>query len=162
MGKTFSKKEKKKIKDSLVIFLSTSFLTGYAPSFPGTIGALLAIPFFILLGGNPRLFLSFTLLVIFLSFFIIKAAEKTLGEDSQRINLDEFSGMLVTYLFLKPSFLAVITGFLFFRIFDIHKFPPINIFERIKNGGVLLDDLIAGGMANIATRIFLGVTEWPG
>ena len=47
----------------------------------------------------------------------------------------------------------MIIGFLAFRAFDILKPQPARNFEKIPNGwGIMLDDVIAGIYANIATQ----------
>jgi len=39
----------------------------------------------------------------------------------------------------------MIIAFLTFRFFDIAKFYPINLIDKIKNGyGVVFDDILAG------------------
>ncbi len=158
MGKSLSKEEKKKI--DLSVFLSTCFFSGYSPFAPGTIGAVIAIPFYALIGKYPFYFFIFTLLITGISFPLTTKAEKVLGKDDGRINLDEFVGMLVSYLFLPLSLFSVISGFIFFRVFDIFKLPPVNYAESFKKSGVVVDDIVAGGMANIVTRLLMEVVKW--
>jgi phosphatidylglycerophosphatase A len=77
-------------------------------------------------------------------------------EDDQRIVIDEVVGQLVTLapLLAWPGWslrgaggwLAVVTGFVAFRVFDVWKPGPVRIAdERVGGGfGVMLDDLVAG------------------
>jgi phosphatidylglycerophosphatase A len=77
--------------------------------------------------------------------------------DPSIVVIDEIVGIWITLLFL-PKTLPVI-GFLAFRLFDILKPQPARNLEKIPNGwGIMLDDVIAGIYANIATqaaRLFL-------
>ena len=83
---------------------------------------------------------------------------KRYGDDPSVFVMDEVIGMWVTiivYGFLcqkfsgyKPDELFV--AFIFFRIFDIIKLPPVRYFDNMKNVfGVLTDDVIAGIQAGV-------------
>ena len=63
----------------------------------------------------------------------------------------------VTVAFLPWSWSAALLGFLWFRLFDISKPPPVSWFDRtMKNGvGVVLDDVMAGVYAAIALHLCL-------
>ena len=46
------------------------------------------------------------------------------------------------------SWLAVVTGFVAFRVFDVWKPGPVRRAERLAGGaGVMLDDVVAGAFA---------------
>ena len=67
--------------------------------------------------------------------------------------IDEIVGMLVTLAFLIPSFKILITGFIFFRLFDIIKPPPVRLSEKLPGGwGIMMDDIIAGIYAHLVLR----------
>jgi phosphatidylglycerophosphatase A len=121
---------------------------GLAPFAPGTIGTLLAFPFYWI--AAPRLEPGvFVLLVCALFGLGVWACEIT----GRTIGISDHSGMVwdETVAFLLVLFLAPATlhwqgaAFLLFRAFDILKPQPIRYYERrFKNGfGVMLDDLVA-------------------
>jgi phosphatidylglycerophosphatase A len=89
-------------------------------------------------------------------------AEKILKQkDSKRIVIDDFAGMLITYLFIPYDIRFVVCGFFLFRMFDVLKIPPANKIEKCKGAlGVVGDDVVAGVYANIVlqlTRILLNI-----
>ena len=89
--------------------------------------------------------------------------EKSLGrKDPSIVVVDEVAGQLVALLFLpfNASIWLVITGFLFFRLFDIWKPYPIRKLESLESGlGIMADDILAGVYAaillSIVTTIYL-------
>jgi phosphatidylglycerophosphatase A len=95
------------------------------------------------------------LLLIGLGVWASGHAETLLDEkDASAIVIDEIVGMFLTYFSLRMTLTSLPIGFVFFRLFDILK--PIPALERIPGGwGVMLDDLCAGIMANLCTRIAL-------
>jgi phosphatidylglycerophosphatase A len=75
---------------------------------------------------------------------------------------DETAGQCVALLALPVAagdgtwtvLLALLIAFLAFRLFDIAKPPPAGGLQKIPGGwGVLIDDLIAGVYALIATQV---------
>ena len=86
-------------------------------------------------------------------------AEHAFGrEDDGRIVVDEIAGQLLAFapLFASPpasrtSFLALVTGFVAFRGFDIAKPGPVRWAERRFAGGlgVMADDAVAGALAAV-------------
>ena len=145
----------------LVLFLSSNAGLGYAPFAPGTFGTLAGIPFFYYLSCSswPVQF-CVIVFILFLSFWVCDEAGIYYGEaDDGRIVIDELVGYLITTAFLPFSWPAAILGFIWFRVFDILKPPPIGWFDReMKNGlGVTLDDAIAGLYATILLRICLAL-----
>ena len=69
---------------------------------------------------------------------------------------DEVVGMAVALagVSFEPSF--IIVAFMFFRFFDIWKPFPIRYIDRSFPGGwgIVLDDVAAGIMANLAWRLW--------
>lgn len=70
-----------------------------------------------------------------------------LKSDFQWFTIDELSGMAVTFIFHTKSISVMTIGLLVFRLFDIFKPPFIKKLEK-KRFGILLDDIIAGLIAN--------------
>ncbi len=144
-----------------ILFLASNAGLGYAPFAPGTFGTLAGIPLFYYLSQGSFL-VQFTLLtaILFLSFWICDQAGRIYGEaDDSRIVFDELLGYLVTTAFLPFSWGTAIIAFLWFRVFDIIKPPPVSWFDReLKNGlGVTLDDAMAGIYAALLLRICLAL-----
>ena len=76
--------------------------------------------------------------------------------DPQEVVIDEIAGFLDTMLLVPPTWLALATGFVLFRVFDIVKPYPIKKVERWRGGfGIVMDDLLAGVYANLCVRIIL-------
>ena len=68
--------------------------------------------------------------------------------------IDDFSGMLVTFLFVPFDWRVLWGGFFLFRMFDMLKVFPANWMEKHHGSlGVVGDDLVAGIYANIVLRI---------
>jgi phosphatidylglycerophosphatase A len=85
--------------------------------------------------------------------------------DPQYIVVDEVAGMLWTTLLSTPSWLPLLVGFGLFRLFDVLKPPPANIFDRMskksksafwRGAHIVLDDVIAGFYA-LAVLLLLGL-----
>ena len=89
-------------------------------------------------------------------------AEQLLGaKDPGCIVIDEIAGMAVTFLGVPFSVPAVIIGFVLFRFFDILKPFPVGYMEKRLSGGlgVVMDDVAAGVMSNVALHVILAVMK---
>ena len=148
---------------ALVLFLASNAGLGYSPVVSGTVGTLAGLPAFYLLAGLEAP--SYTLAWLILFAIAVWAAEhagRIYGvADDGRIVIDELAGYLVTVAFLPFSWWTALLGFVWFRIFDILKPPPVNWVDRkLKNGfGVVLDDVLAGIYAAIALRLTLALFD---
>lgn len=76
-------------------------------------------------------------------------------EDPGEIVIDEIAGIIITLAGIPLTVLSVIIGFFLFRFLDILKpFPIRNLEKKLSGGvGIVMDDVAAGVMANIALRI---------
>jgi phosphatidylglycerophosphatase A len=104
----------------------------------------------------PLLYFLSTGAFLILACWISERAELLLGQkDSPKIVIDEVTGYLITMAFLPCTAPSIVGGFLFFRVLDIIKPPPANWINREMKGGwaVVLDDVVAGGYANILLRL---------
>ncbi|UCG34575.1 MAG: phosphatidylglycerophosphatase A, partial [Candidatus Omnitrophota bacterium] len=91
---------KLKIKDKLCLPVATLFGVGYVPLLPGTAASLVAVIIFILI-KNASYFFTFTIFSIIISFLCCGRAEKIFNEkDCKKIVIDDFSGMLITLLWI--------------------------------------------------------------
>lgn len=142
-----------------VIVSATWFGTGFSPFASGTVGTLGAIPFFLLLSDMPLpLYLLTTAAFTLFACWSAGFGEELWGEhDSGKIVIDEVAGYLVTMIAVPATWIGVVTGFVMFRVFDILKPQPARWFDRsLKNGyGVVMDDIVAGIYACIATHLVL-------
>ena len=89
-------------------------------------------------------------------------AEELFGKkDPGSVVADEVAGQAIALLGLPwrtddlgRSALVGAIAFLAFRLFDIVKPPPARGLQRLQGGlGILVDDLIAGGYALLATQL---------
>jgi len=147
--------------ERVILFIATGAYSGYSPIVPGTVGTLVGIGLYLIIcNTSPLIYSTIALLLFFLAVLISGKAEKILNEkDSIHIVIDEIFGFIVTMAFVPISFLYIVLGFFFFRVFDILKIFPVNFFdEKVKGGyGIVLDDLFAGIYANLllqAIRFF--------
>ena len=94
-----------------------------------------------------------------LSVYISGRAEDIFGnKDDPRIVIDEIVGILWTFYWLPPfnagfTSWLLIAGFVLFRVFDVLKLPFKDV-QNFRGGlGIVLDDLLAGLLANVFLRI---------
>lgn len=148
----------------LSILIATGLYSGYLRPFSGTWGTIPAwlIGYF-LIKDNQMLLLAVTLATILISVWSATEAEKKFGHDSKNIVIDEWAGMLVTFIFIPYSLTNYIIAFVLFRINDVVKIPPASQFEKLPRGwGVTMDDVAAGIYANIMTRLIIMAISYFG
>lgn len=157
----------------LVKNLATVFGLGEMPFAPGTFGTLGGIPIYIGLTllrkifPNNMVYNSFYFMFL-MTFFAIAVYVSDIAEREiflekvpQAVVIDEVLGFLTTLFLVNPvgifqNFLAIVIGFILFRIFDISKIGPIYKSQFIGHGiGVVLDDFLAGIIGN-----FIMVCIW--
>jgi phosphatidylglycerophosphatase A len=151
---------------SFFLQLATFFGVGKLPKGPGTWGTLATIPLVILLSkAGPLVYMTFTVLLVPLG---IIAAEIYTREhnvkDAPEIVIDEVIGFLIAMTWIPQTWQAYFAGFVLFRFLDILKPPPIRYFDkRVPGGlGVVMDDVVAGIMANIFLQVIYAQTPWLG
>jgi len=157
------------------IFLATGAYSGLAPIAPGTAGSLLVAVLLLFANHfNNPLFLGLIVVLFFVGIWAAAEAERFYQrDDASQIVIDEIVGMMVSVAFLPVGWKTVIVAFFMFRFFDILKPFPIRQSERagewvgkvsgnsprlfsLAGGiGVMIDDVIAGIYANIATWLIL-------
>jgi phosphatidylglycerophosphatase A len=99
---------------------------------------------------------------IFLAMGIAAAAQNLMNRsDPGCIVIDEIAGMMIALLGLPFNWVIVAVGFIFFRILDVLKpFPIGRLEQRLSGGvGVVIDDVAAGIMANLALRFVLIIKD---
>lgn len=136
--------------------LSTFFYFGYTPFIPGTVGSLGGLVFYLMVKNTPVLYIGSLIVLIIIALLVINKAERHFGKkDAPPIVIDEAIGMMTALLFLPQEPVLILFAFIAFRLFDIVKPFPIRQSERVRSPyGVLLDDIIAGCYANLATHAF--------
>jgi len=132
-------------------FLALGFGSGLAPVAPGTFGSLVGLALHI--GLSRFLALpAYTLAVVVLAaagvWLCGRAARALGGADPGAVVWDEIVGMLVALAGMPHHWSWWLAGFLLFRVFDIAKPWPVSWADRRLSGGlgIMMDDLLAGGM----------------
>ena len=145
------------LKRKAILFFATGGLIGFAPVAPGTFGSLAALPLCLLISsmGIGAASIVVVGLIIF-STWVVHAAEKIEArKDPSRVVLDEICGMAIALFALPFTPFFIMWGFALFRVFDILKPFPIRwVDKKVPGGlGIMLDDIIAGIVANGVIRI---------
>ncbi len=138
-------------------FLGSGFYSGYMPFAQGTFGSLVALSIYLIPGmENP------TILLILISVFSVVGIpigtkfEAIYGKDPKQCTIDEMVGMWITLLFIPKYIWYILFAFIIWRILDIIKPFPANIFEKINGGwGIMLDDIMAGLYSLILVHIVI-------
>tara|TARA_B100001765_G_scaffold203446_1_gene158174 strand:- start:194 stop:679 length:486 start_codon:yes stop_codon:yes gene_type:complete len=152
----------KKFNLLFITFLSVGKIK-YAP---GTIASLLTCLLFLLLINIFNIFfvLLLTLIIFCYSFVAINNSfDNYDSDDPQEIVIDEVVGQMLPLLAIPiyetlyqlPTAYYCVSGFLFFRLFDVWKPYPISYVDNNVKGslGIMLDDVLA----SIYTIITLSV-----
>jgi phosphatidylglycerophosphatase A len=137
-------------------FISTLGPVGYMPVAPGTFGTAVSLLFVAALRPSGIMLASLIIISTIVGTVASHFAEISFGEkDPQKIVIDEFTGFLVSMSFLEITTTTLILAFIFFRIYDILKPPPIRSFEVYFRGGVgiMLDDILAAVYTLISVLI---------
>jgi len=148
-------------KPNAVMFLATGGYVGHAPFASGTFGSLVGLPIVYLLSKtNWALALILVIGLVLGAVWVAHKAESALkAKDPGCIVIDEIAGMCVTMLFIPLTLATGLAGFFLFRLFDVIKPPPVRQMERNLHGGwgVVMDDVVAGIMANIVLQLGIWV-----
>ena len=136
--------------DKWILMLATGFGLGRSPIMPGTIGCLVGLPLGWGLMQIDLIGIQMLIAALFVSISIplCGRAENLIGgKDPQSIVADEYLTLPICVIgFSSPLFLF--SGFVFHRIFDITKPPPIRNLQNLAGGwGVVVDDLLAALLA---------------
>jgi len=107
------------------------------------------------------LVIALVLIIIICYLLTPWAVEYWKESDPPHFVLDEVAGyLLVPILFWKGSlWQAAITGFCFFRLFDVIKIPPASQIDKKMNNawGIILDDLVSGAYAAIILHLLFWI-----
>lgn len=135
---------------------------------PGTWGSLAAFPLawvLLTLGGLP-LFLLGIPFVFGLGWWATEQATRGKDDhDPSEIVIDEVAGQWIALLPVAVGaamsgadplamWPGLIAAFVFFRVFDILKPGPVGLADQRKDAlGVMLDDVVAGGLASMCVAM---------
>ncbi|MEN7972499.1 MAG: phosphatidylglycerophosphatase A [Verrucomicrobiota bacterium] len=135
---------------NLVKWIAVGFGTGWSPVMPGTVGTLIGLPLAWGMMYLPSIWcqVGTSLVLTLLAIPICGAAEKIIGgKDPGCIVADEYLTLPITVIGLTSPW-ALLSGFVFHRIFDITKPPPIKQLQHIHGGfGIVIDDFLAALIA---------------
>ncbi|NPB06354.1 MAG: phosphatidylglycerophosphatase A [Aquificae bacterium] len=139
----------------LLELLATGFFVGKLPVAPGTFGTLLAVPFVWFFSLDERLFRLALAVLFFLGWLSAEwVVRKTGLKDPEEVVIDEVFGYAVAFLFVEPDGRTLLTGFVLFRLLDVFKPFPVNLFEHFPGGlGVMADDAAAGLLTGLLLLI---------
>ena len=144
-------------------FILSFAYIGFLPGAPGTYASIVAFAIFCVgthLGAPCWVWPVFAVIAALALLLVGVPADSSGDDDPKWCVLDEVAGAFVTVI-AQPAtdtplhlLLTAALALAFFRLFDILKPPPINLLERLAGTwGVLADDLGAGVLANICTRL---------
>ena len=163
------------------VLVATLFGIGRFPFAPATAASLVIAGLLAILAhAAPSALAPAPLLIAIVALLPVAVwssgeAEKTLGTDAKPIVIDEVVGMLVSVwgvigiggigaiggagrLEGERAWIYLAAAFLLFRLFDILKPFGIRRSQSLPGGyGVVVDDLLAGIVTNLALRLLLAM-----
>ncbi len=130
----------------------TAFGVGLIPYAPGTWGSLVGGFAFALTHWNGLLYILLIAGFTAAGWWAYQRLNLKKEEDPGYIVVDEVVGMMIAFCAAPLSPDVFLTGFLFFRVFDIFKPWPCRRAEKFHGyWGIMADDVVAG----IYTRLML-------
>jgi phosphatidylglycerophosphatase A len=146
------------------LWLATGFGLGYSPILPGTCGAVWGLPLTWLILRLSRWEQALAMLALLgLGIPLCNLARRLLAKpDPSEVVYDEIVSVPLVFLSLAPSEPASgwawAAGFVWLRVFDIAKPPPVRWLEQLPGGwGIMADDLAAAILAGLVLRVTLAV-----
>ena len=150
--------------DKLILIVATGLGLGYLPIAPGTWGSLLALPLhLVLIQLSPTNYAIALAAIFVVGILSAGMVEKIVDRrDPGLVVIDEVIGMLITLIGAPVTPLAMLTGFILFRIFDIAKPFPIRLIDQRLHGGIgiVMDDVLAGVYALVSLRVISHLIGW--
>ena len=136
--------------------IATGFFVGRFRYAPGTVGTLLGIPLVYLFAFKWWLVALLGIFLYLVGFWACSyVVDMRKESDPEDVIIDEVLGYFLSYMLIEPTLESVLVGFFTFRLLDIFKPYPINLFEKLPKGhGVMADDTVAG-LINSVILFFL-------
>ncbi len=145
--------------DFVMKALATGFGLGYLPKAPGTWASAATALALFLWPHEPGELLVYLLIVWVLAAWSAAYVQPQWGEDPRQVVADEALGTIAALLWLPKTALVYLVATALFRLFDILKPPPVRWAGETPGGsGVVLDDLLAGLLANYITFLLVWFT----
>jgi len=96
--------------------------------------------------SNIIFLLILVIITIYSLVFLKSILKKFDNKDPKEIVVDEYIGQSIPLLICDNNIFLILISFISFRIFDIFKIFPANIFDKKIDGtiGIIGDDVIAG------------------
>jgi|SRR5580693_1615555 phosphatidylglycerophosphatase A len=132
---------------ALGYLIGTFFGCGYSPIAPGTAGSLAAILAAVALRADRVTLAILSVVALAPAIWAAgKVAQYEARKDPQIVVVDEVVGQWITLAGAATlNWKSVFAAFLFFRLFDIWKPPPVRQLEALPGGiGIVADDVMAG------------------
>ncbi len=143
--------------DTFFMFIATGAYSGYLPKAPGTWGSVVGVAlWFGLKNLAPMPYLTALAALFVLGTIAAGAAEKIVDRgDPGLVVIDEIVGQLIALALVPHHLLAIIAGFVLFRLFDILKPFPVGWLDQHIHGGlgIMLDDVAAGLYAFVILQV---------
>lgn len=100
--------------------------------------------------------------MILLAVRVTERAAALMGEkDPGCVVLDEIVALPVAMAGLEPGWGPVLVAFVWFRVFDVWKPGIVGRLQSLPGGwGIVMDDVLAGVLACMASHATLGVWRW--
>ena len=146
----------------LVRFFATGFGVGRFPFAPGTAGSILGVVYWwSLMYLQPWAhWLVFATAIAFAVWCSGEAAELFRKPDPPQVVIDEIVAMPLVLAGVGLVWWKVALGFVWFRVFDIWKPPPVRQAQAFSGGvGIVLDDLLAAVYACLTTHAVIWLLD---
>jgi phosphatidylglycerophosphatase A len=146
-----SPKPQRTRRTSIPYLIGTWFGCGFSPVASGTVGSLAALVIAIVLniyaGSGRGTFLLLAAILLFPGIWaadVVARSENII--DPHIVVVDEVIGQWITLAGAATlNWETWLAAFLFFRLFDIWKPPPVRQLEHLPGGwGIVADDVMAG------------------
>jgi phosphatidylglycerophosphatase A len=147
--------------DRLALFVATAGYVGYAPIAPGTAGSIVGLVLFMVIRwiDSTAVEASVIGVALVLGMWAASKVERQLGKDPSVVVIDEVVGMLITLAFLDVGPVAMVIGFILFRVLDVIKPFPAGRLEDLHGGpGIMLDDVMAGLYGQLLMRLLIALS----
>jgi phosphatidylglycerophosphatase A len=151
--------------DAPIVRAATLHGLGNLGRAPGTLGALAGLLWFSVLFhqiGEIGALIVATALLVPAVWLCGEAELRMRRHDPGSVILDEFVVIPVCFIGMGDvlssgrTWLVLLLGFAFFRLFDIAKPPPVRQLQRLPGGlGIVADDLAAAVLACLSVHALL-------
>jgi len=146
-------------------WIATLFGVGKLLVVPGTLASLAALPFAWAITstwGTTGLAAA-TMVASGIGWWSVHIYTSETGDaDPSEVVVDELVGQWIALLSVPQELALYAVAFVLFRLFDIWKPWPIRWADRSVPGGlgVMLDDVLAGGLAAAVLTLGLWALNW--